>query len=78
MKCLVQQYQLVKILAREMHLFTTLYRDNRTLWVDLLNKQKNQIKSIKNMNKPPKRLLDQVREQIRLRHYSIRTEQAYT
>ena len=29
------------------------------------------------MNKPPKRLLDQVREQIRLRHYSIRTEQAY-
>ena len=29
------------------------------------------------MNKQPKRLLDQVREQIRLRHYSIRTEQAY-
>ncbi len=29
------------------------------------------------MNKPPKRLLDQVRDQIRLRHYSIRTEQAY-
>jgi len=29
------------------------------------------------MNKPPKRLLDQVREQIRLKHYSIRTEQAY-
>ena len=29
------------------------------------------------MNKPPKRLLDQVREQIRLRHYPIRTEQAY-
>ena len=29
------------------------------------------------MKKPPKRLLDQVREQIRLRHYSIRTEQAY-
>ena len=29
------------------------------------------------MNKPPKRLLDQIREQIRLRHYSIRTEQAY-
>lgn len=29
------------------------------------------------MNKPPTRLLDQVREQIRLRHYSIRTEQAY-
>ena len=25
----------------------------------------------------PKRLLDQVREAIRLRHYSIRTEQAY-
>jgi len=29
------------------------------------------------MNKPPKRLLDQVRDQIRFRHYSIRTEQAY-
>jgi len=29
------------------------------------------------MNKPPKRLLDQVREQIRLKHYSIRTERAY-
>jgi hypothetical protein len=29
------------------------------------------------MNKPPKRLLDQVRDQIRLRYYSIRTEQAY-
>ncbi len=29
------------------------------------------------MNKPPKRLLDQVRDQIRLRHYSIRIEQAY-
>jgi len=29
------------------------------------------------MNKPPKRLLDQVRDQIQLRHYSIRTEQAY-
>ena len=29
------------------------------------------------MNKSPKRLLDQVREQIRLKHYSIRTEQAY-
>ena len=29
------------------------------------------------MSKPPTRLLDQVREQIRLRHYSIRTEQAY-
>jgi len=27
--------------------------------------------------KPPK-LLDQVREKIRLKHYSIRTEQAYT
>ena len=26
----------------------------------------------------PPRLLDQVREAIRLRHYSIRTEQAYT
>jgi|GEM_PF-2277972 len=29
------------------------------------------------MSKPPKRLLDQVRDQIRLKHYSIRTEQAY-
>jgi integron integrase len=29
------------------------------------------------MNKPPKRLLDQVREKIRIKHYSIRTEQAY-
>ncbi len=29
------------------------------------------------MSKPHKRLLDQVRDQIRLRHYSIRTEQAY-
>jgi integron integrase len=29
------------------------------------------------MSKPPTRLLDLVREQIRLRHYSIRTEQAY-
>jgi hypothetical protein len=29
------------------------------------------------MNKPPKRLLDQVREKIRLKHCSIRTEQAY-
>jgi integron integrase len=29
------------------------------------------------MSKPPTRLLDQVREQNRLRHYSIRTEQAY-
>lgn len=29
------------------------------------------------MNKPPKRLLDQVRDRIRLKHYSIRTEQAY-
>ena len=29
------------------------------------------------MNKPPKRLLDQVRDRIRLRHYSIRTEQVY-
>ncbi|WP_374088874.1 phage integrase N-terminal SAM-like domain-containing protein [Methylomicrobium lacus] len=27
--------------------------------------------------KPPK-LLDQVRDKIRLKHYSIRTEQAYT
>ena len=45
--------------------------------VFFLNNQKNQIKSIKNMNKPPKSLLDHVRDQIRLRHYSIRTEQAY-
>ncbi len=29
------------------------------------------------MNKPPQKLLDQVREQIRLKHYSICTEQAY-
>ncbi len=29
------------------------------------------------MDRPPKRLLDQVREQIRLKHYSIYTEQAY-
>ncbi len=29
------------------------------------------------MNKQPKRLLDQVRELIRLKHYSIRTEQTY-
>ena len=29
------------------------------------------------MNKPPKRLLDQVRDRIRMKHYSIRTEQAY-
>jgi hypothetical protein len=26
---------------------------------------------------PPPRLLDQVRERLRLKHYSIRTEQAY-
>ena len=64
-----------------MHFFTTSGRGNRTFWsAYLLNKQKNCMKSIKNMNKPPKRLLDQVRDQvrdqIRLRHYSIRTEQA--
>jgi len=35
------------------------------------------MKSIKNMSKPPTRLLDQVREKIRLRHHSIRIEQAY-
>jgi len=29
------------------------------------------------MEKPPKMLLDQVRERVRLKHYSIRTEQAY-
>ena len=29
------------------------------------------------MNKPPK-LLDQVRHRIRVKHYSIRTEDAYT
>ncbi len=29
------------------------------------------------MEQRPKRLLDQVREAIRLKHYSIRTEQAY-
>ena len=30
------------------------------------------------MNTQPKKLLDQVRDAIRLKHYSIRTEQAYT
>jgi len=30
------------------------------------------------MEKPPKKLLVQVRELIRRKHYSIRTEQAYT
>jgi hypothetical protein len=29
------------------------------------------------MNKPPLKLLDQVLEQIRLKHYSIRTEETY-
>ena len=29
------------------------------------------------MSRRPKKLLDQVREQIRIRHYSIRTEDAY-
>ncbi len=29
------------------------------------------------MNKQPVKLLDQVRQKIRLRHYSIRTEEAY-
>ncbi len=29
------------------------------------------------MEKPPKKLLDQVRELIRRKHYSIRTQQAY-
>lgn len=29
------------------------------------------------MDKPPKKLLDQVRDLIRLKHYSIRTEQSY-
>lgn len=47
------------------------------LYVVLLNNQKSQIKSIKNKSKTPKRLLDQDREQIRLRHYSIYTEHAY-
>ena len=47
------------------------------LYVVLFNRQKNQMKSIKNMSKPPTRLLDQVREKIRLRHHSIRIEQAY-
>ena len=28
-------------------------------------------------NDPPKRLLDQLRECIRYKHYSLRTEQAY-
>ncbi len=30
------------------------------------------------MVKPPKKLLDQVRDRIRLKHYSIRTERSYT
>ena len=29
------------------------------------------------MSKPPRRLLDQVRDTIRLKHYSMRTEKAY-
>lgn len=29
------------------------------------------------MNKPPKKLLDQVRDKLRLKHYSIRTEESY-
>ena len=29
------------------------------------------------MVQPPKKLLDQVRDTIRLKHYSIRTEEAY-
>jgi len=29
------------------------------------------------MNKPPKKLLDQARDILRLRHYSIRTEESY-
>jgi len=29
------------------------------------------------MDNPPKKLLDQVRDLIRLKHYSIRTEQSY-
>ena len=29
------------------------------------------------MNRQPKKLLDQVREAIQLKHYSIRTEEAY-
>ncbi|MFH1991202.1 MAG: phage integrase N-terminal SAM-like domain-containing protein [Pseudomonadota bacterium] len=29
------------------------------------------------MNKPPKKLLDQARDILRLRHYSIRTEASY-
>lgn len=29
------------------------------------------------MNRQPKKLLDQVREKIWLKHYSIRTEQGY-
>jgi len=37
----------------------------------------NKLKSRTKMNKPPKKLLDQVRELIRLKHYSIRTEQTY-
>jgi len=29
------------------------------------------------MNKPPKKLLDQIRDVLRLKHYSIRTENSY-
>ena len=30
------------------------------------------------MSTPPPKLLDQVRNRIRLKHYSLRTEEAYT
>ena len=29
------------------------------------------------MNKPPKELLEQVKDKLRLKHYSIRTEKSY-
>lgn len=37
----------------------------------------NTIKTMTEENKPPQKLLDRVREKIRVKHYSIRTEEAY-
>jgi hypothetical protein len=33
--------------------------------------------NLNNMDKPPKKLLEQVRDRLRLKHYSIRTENSY-
>ena len=33
--------------------------------------------NLNNMDKPPKRLLEQVKDTLRLKHYSIRTENCY-